>query len=148
EAVLITGGTCTSEATSGTITFTPANNHSGTWTLKSASAGIKEANIYQNALIKAANLAKGLPCTSGTGCESGASIYVPPGNHFIYGPLIFNRDEELAGAGPQVTRLYFQYTSGDYIQFKNDSTATGVNFDGGTFTTVNAHGFTVYGAYA
>src|SRR5665213_1146105 len=42
EAVLITGGTCTSGA-AGTLTFTPANNHSGAWVLGSATAGIQEA---------------------------------------------------------------------------------------------------------
>lgn len=43
EAVLITGGTCTSGATSGTITFTPGNTHSGAWTIESATAGVQEA---------------------------------------------------------------------------------------------------------
>lgn len=43
EAVLITGGTCTSGATTGTVTFTPANNHSAGWTLVSATSGIQEA---------------------------------------------------------------------------------------------------------
>jgi hypothetical protein len=43
EATPITGGTCTSGAPSGTITVTPANNHSGAWTVGSASVGIQEA---------------------------------------------------------------------------------------------------------
>lgn len=43
EVVLITGGTCTSGAASGTLTFTPANNHSGAWTIAAASGGIAEA---------------------------------------------------------------------------------------------------------
>ncbi len=43
EAVLITGGTAVSGAASGTITFTPANSHSGLWTVSSATAGIQEA---------------------------------------------------------------------------------------------------------
>lgn len=43
EAVLITGGTCTSGSASGNITFTPANSHSGAWTIASATAGITEA---------------------------------------------------------------------------------------------------------
>ena len=42
EAVLITGGTCVPDFV-GTVVFTPANNHSGAWTLASATAGIKEA---------------------------------------------------------------------------------------------------------
>ena len=43
EAVLITGGTCTSGATSGTIQFTATDNHSGAWQIGSATAGIQEA---------------------------------------------------------------------------------------------------------
>jgi len=43
EAVLVTGGTCTSGAASGTVLFTPANNHTGAWTIRSASGGIFEA---------------------------------------------------------------------------------------------------------
>ncbi len=46
EAVLMTGGTCTSGASTGTVTFTPANNHSGAWTITSATQGIQEAICY------------------------------------------------------------------------------------------------------
>jgi hypothetical protein len=46
EAVLITGGTCTSGAATGTIGFTPANNHTGAWALTSATSGIQEAICY------------------------------------------------------------------------------------------------------
>lgn len=46
EAVLITGGTCTSGASSGTVSFTPANNHTGAWTLTSATSGAQEAICY------------------------------------------------------------------------------------------------------
>jgi len=43
ESVLITGGTCTSGLTTGNVMFTPAFNHSGAWTIQSATSGIKEA---------------------------------------------------------------------------------------------------------
>jgi hypothetical protein len=43
EATLITGGTCTSGAASGTITVTPAYAHSGAWTIGSATNGQAEA---------------------------------------------------------------------------------------------------------
>jgi len=43
EAVLITGGTAVEGNPSGTVIFTPANNHSGAWTLSSATGGIQEA---------------------------------------------------------------------------------------------------------
>lgn len=43
EVVTITGGTAVSGAASGTITFVPANNHTGAWTIQSATGGIGEA---------------------------------------------------------------------------------------------------------
>lgn len=46
EAILITGGTCTSGAASGTVTYTPANNHSGAWELSSATDGVQEGICY------------------------------------------------------------------------------------------------------
>lgn len=52
EAVLITGGTCTSSAAVGTLTFTPANSHSGAWSIRSASSGIQEAILaFPSALV-------------------------------------------------------------------------------------------------
>jgi len=49
EAVVITGGTCTSGASTGTITFTPANNHTGAWTIVSATGGVQEGVCYLSA---------------------------------------------------------------------------------------------------
>lgn len=46
EAVLITGGTATSGASSGTVIFTPGNSHSGAWTVVSATNGVSEAISY------------------------------------------------------------------------------------------------------
>ena len=46
EAVIITGGDAESGESTGTFTFTPANNHSGEWTMSSATAGIQEAVNY------------------------------------------------------------------------------------------------------
>ncbi len=43
EAVLITGGSAVSGASSGSITFVPANSHSGAWTISSATGGVQEA---------------------------------------------------------------------------------------------------------
>jgi hypothetical protein len=42
EAVLITGGTCTSGAASGTVQFTAAGNHGSGFTVSSATAGLQE----------------------------------------------------------------------------------------------------------
>lgn len=46
EAVLITGGTAVSGGSNQTLIFTPANNHSGAWTLSTATAGIQEMYNY------------------------------------------------------------------------------------------------------
>jgi hypothetical protein len=43
EAVAVTGGSCTSGASSGTIVFTPGNNHGAGFTVGSASGGNQEA---------------------------------------------------------------------------------------------------------
>lgn len=45
EACLVTGGTAVSGGGTGTLIITCAGNHSGAWTLASASAGIQEAII-------------------------------------------------------------------------------------------------------
>jgi hypothetical protein len=66
EKILITGGTAVSGASSGTITFVPANTHNdGSWTILSATQGIQEAYV----VAKAAGRGKiVLPC-------SGISLY-------------------------------------------------------------------------
>lgn len=43
ETVIITGGSCTSGAGSGTVQFTPANSHSAGWTLATSTNGAEEA---------------------------------------------------------------------------------------------------------
>ena len=73
ESVLITGGTCTSEAASGTVQFTTSNSHtSGNYNLRSATAGIQEA-IWGLDAVDPGN--------------SGGEIYVQAGIHEIYAPL-------------------------------------------------------------
>ena len=49
EVVWITGGTCVSRAVSGTIAFTPTNDHSSEWMLTSATAGLREAEMAAKA---------------------------------------------------------------------------------------------------
>lgn len=52
EPVLITSGSCVSGGGSGTVGFTPANSHSGAWTIKSATAGGQEGvNVLQAAAV-------------------------------------------------------------------------------------------------
>ena len=72
EAVLITGGTCTSKASSGTVEFTILNSHiSGQYTLGSATAGIQEA----------------VWALSDNNPSGGGVVYVPPGTHDLYQTL-------------------------------------------------------------
>jgi len=66
EAVMVTGGTCTGGAASGTIVFTPKNTHSATYVLGSATSGIQEA----------INDGCGLP--SGSGGNPNARVILPP----------------------------------------------------------------------
>jgi hypothetical protein len=65
EPAMVTGGTCTSGASSGTITFTPKNTHSATYVLSSASSGIQEG----------INDACGIP--NGSGGNPNARIVLP-----------------------------------------------------------------------
>ena len=64
ETCLISGGTATPGAASGTITITCANAHSGAWSIGTATSGIQEA-IYS------------LP-------QKGGVVELPPGNITIY----------------------------------------------------------------
>jgi len=65
EPAMVTGGTCTSGAASGTIVFTPKNTHSATYSLSSASSGIQEG----------INDACGIP--NGSGGNPNARVVLP-----------------------------------------------------------------------
>lgn len=65
EVAMVTGGTCTGGAASGTIVFTPKNTHSATYVLSSASSGIQEA----------INDACGVP--NGSGGNPNARVVLP-----------------------------------------------------------------------
>lgn len=67
EPVLITGGTAVSGAASGTVIVNCANAHSGTWSIRTATAGIQEAVV-----------------TLGS---AGGTIIVPRATHEMYGPV-------------------------------------------------------------
>lgn len=80
EAVLITGGTCTSGTTNKTIIIRPVNNHTGAWTIKSATNGIQEAAQQSIAL-------------------GGAQIYVPVGTWIMHSQVALSSSTMLNGAG-------------------------------------------------
>jgi len=66
EAVMVTGGSCTPAAGSGTIAFTPKNSHAAGYAISSATSGIQEA----------INDACGLP--TGSGGNPNARVVLPP----------------------------------------------------------------------
>lgn len=81
EPVLISGGTCTSGNNSGgSVTFTPANTHTGAWTIQSATAGIEEALVA---------------------VASGGTAILPVGTSTIYSSIWMNNSNVcLVGQGP------------------------------------------------
>lgn len=99
EAALITGGTAVSGGTSGTLQFTPANNHSGAWTIQSATAGCQEA-YYSN---------------GGTG---NLRIRFPAGAFNFYAPCRVNASGVwITGAGNSGTTITQNTANVDGFQF-------------------------------
>lgn len=98
EVVLITGGTAVSGAASGTITFTTTQPHTDGWTIRSASAGIKEAYEYQKTLA-----------------ISQPAVFIPAGTHDIYQQVFFNSSVCLVGSSDRSTYLRAVTTGFDVI---------------------------------
>lgn len=69
EMVTLTASTCTSDAASGTVSFTPANSHAGGYTIGSNTAGIEEAVNYAYSLFTG---------SSSTSVASAGTVIVPP----------------------------------------------------------------------
>jgi hypothetical protein len=143
EAVLITGGTASpTNRSDATITFTPANNHAGAWTITSASGGITEANISGGA---------GVPVYLGAGTYTiqapivllaGSGLIGTLGGTFLVqnfttGNLI--TVSSLGAAFVEVTNLYIQATvtvaSGYYFVYAQDA-----NVDWSGLHTINGYG--------
>jgi hypothetical protein len=72
EAVLITGGSAVAGAASGTLIIQCLNNHSGAWTIQTATAGIQEA-------IQSLD-------TAGTG----GTVYIPAGTQTIHATIMMD----------------------------------------------------------
>ena len=80
EAVKVTGGTCNGALQSScTVTFTPANNHSGNWTISPVACGLSEAVQVLGA--------------------AGGYIWLPAGACNMYGSVTIPRNVILEGAG-------------------------------------------------
>lgn len=94
EAVLITGGTCTSGLSTGTVQFTPANNHTGAWTIGSATAGGQEA-LYAGGHF--------------------ANVEYAQGQVDLQAPLTFTHNyQRIAGVGSDTSFLQAKF-SGSWI---------------------------------
>ncbi len=125
ESVLVTGGTCTSGAATGTVVFTPANSHSGAWTIQSATAGIQECLQFVGTL---------------------GSCVIPVGLNQTYGPINFTaNNQSLLGYGRTVSLIRANFNSGNIVVDGTctSGTCTGYNFvvmkDFGTLR-VNGYG--------
>jgi hypothetical protein len=90
EGAMVTGGTCTSGAATGTLEFTTINAHTGAWKIRSGTAGGHE------------------------GLSTGSDVMYQAGNHTIYTPITVvttnttpedTTSRRLRGAGANNTRL-------------------------------------------
>lgn len=111
EGALITGGTCTSGASSGTVIVTAGNTHSGAWTVTSVGGGSPEAAI-----------AAGV----------GAVIQIPQGiTLHVYAPVTFLAGQWVSAYGALIERDFS--SSGNVFNFTGSAAAYGGMY-GGKFT--------------
>lgn len=97
EVVLVTGGTATSGGTNQTLSFVPANNHSGGYFLGTASAGIAEAlNISSH-------------------------VYIPPGTYDLYGTVTPQAGSRIEGGGFFACNLRWNNLNSKMFNLINDN---------------------------
>ncbi len=120
ESVAIQGGTCTGDGvTSGTVIFTPVNNHSAAWTLNSNSAGIQEC-IYVAGPTGACHIPGGNTVLIGNIPGTAAAVTIPSGY-----------STSLRGVGRLATILLTGGTTGDWISLECNSPCTSASGGGG-----------------
>jgi hypothetical protein len=129
EPVLITGGTCTSGASSGTLIFTAANTHSGAWTIRSATAGIAE-------MIEAAG--------------DGASVYIAAGTNEVYAPVnISGRDGiTLRGYGIGASIIDLKHPTHDFLTWGENTSDLSLSDFGVTSSVTRTGGWVLRGTGA
>jgi hypothetical protein len=100
EAVAITGGSCTGTGiTSGTVTFSAVNTHTGAWSIQSATAGCSEA-FWSN---------------GGTG---NMLIFFPAGSYTFFAPCRLSAiGTWVVGAGPTGTTITNSTLNSEVFQF-------------------------------
>jgi len=130
EAVKIVGGTAISGAASGTISFIPAFNHTGTWCLSSATAGLQE----------------------GVNASEKPNLFIPPGFHNIYasttikdGTHIYGcgASSKLVGAAPNLTFIKRIVNVGSFADMLFENFYMGVPTQ---FASSNVKGIHIYEA--
>lgn len=106
EVVLVTGGTATSGGTNQTLSFVPANNHSGGYFLGTATAGIAEAlNISSH-------------------------VYIPPGTYDLYGTVTPQAGSRIEGGGFFACNLRWNNLNSKMFNLINDNiTVTDMTFN-------------------
>jgi hypothetical protein len=139
EAVAVTGGSCTSGANSGTIVFTPGNNHPSGFKVGSASGGNQEA----------INVAAGSGQTHAVIQDVPTSGGANTANYNIYWPVYLNATKSvLNGDGAfwncftrSVCLLVGNYsgTTGTYSVVKGLELQSAVNVTGAHITSVSAN---------
>lgn len=107
EAALITGGTCTSGASSGTIKLYVSNSHSGSYTISSATSGVMEAIYAQSTTFRRVQMPAG-----------DVTLYAPVWLTNLYGVDLFG-----GGISSTTIRRFASYTNGDL--FLVDSIGSG-----------------------
>lgn len=128
EAVLGTGGSCVSGAGSGTLTFTPANNHTAGWTISSASGGLQEC--FNDGVI----LGSPFGCVLTTNITEYADVTAPTVSNW-----------ELLGIGQPVITL----SGAGYTQTVCGTTCrNGIFFPGPTQSGVTTSVTMNYGSFA
>jgi parallel beta-helix repeat protein len=117
EPVPITGGTCTSGAATGTITFTPVYAHAGAWTIASGTGGARELELALTPGVNTINITApttmqsalwldvpGITLYIGSRVQTNRQIFVSAPNVTIAGP---GTVQALANANlPQVVYTY------------------------------------------
>jgi hypothetical protein len=110
EAVLVTGGSCTSGASTGTLTFTTSNTHSGQWAISSAAGGIPEA-------------LSDLPA-------AGGSILLPAGATTVYATISIGNGSAAGASTRKNVGLIGQGAGGTSSEILNPGGATSLNWAG------------------